>query len=347
MRILCLCLLWWGIAVPKAADIITINGSPDPELHKAILQSVDFIYRESFQEADKQIRWIQKKYSKHPIGPFLKAAAIDARMVYYFSSVEESALMKSCDKAIDLGEKMLRKNKGDKWTAFFVGGAYGYKGTFQARYKKYLTAFRNGWQGVSMLKTLHTSHPDFYDIYLGLGTYHYWSSKFSRLLWWMPGLEDKRSEGIKQLKRVVEDGLYTKEVAAINLIAIYLEEKDYSAAISLSEQMLKRFPQTRLFSFSLAQALFFSGKHSRAEELFRRILDRCDAAKHNNYVYPLKCRSYLARIFQARKADFQAAAECRRALEYAFSKMDAIAVEEELKTVKEVLALTVAKIPEK
>jgi hypothetical protein len=44
-------------------------------------------------------------------------------------------------------------------------------------------------------------------------------------LWWMPGVEDKRREGIEKLLKARTDGTYVKAAASVSLIDVYLNEK--------------------------------------------------------------------------------------------------------------------------
>lgn len=330
--ILCLMLLM----VP-AFGIVSINGQEDKALDAKIREGMDYLYRENFSAALKLFDVVKKKYPDHPVGYFLTAAALDAKMYFYFTSGSESEFMKNCEKAIELGEARMQKSPNDKWNVFFTGGAYGYIGTYQSRYKRYITAFRNGWTGVSNLKQIYDMDNSFSDVLYGLGLYHYWSSKLAKLLWWMPGVGDKREEGISQLKRVMADGQYTSQPAAANLMAIFINEGRYEEAIGIAETMLKKYPGNRIFSFGLAEALYFTGKYGRSLELFADIMDLSDSEEFNNCVNSLHCRLFLARIHEKTKQYYKAAAECRRAMTYRFSETDAIVAQDYLDEIKGIL----------
>jgi hypothetical protein len=192
---------------------IIINGKSDPGLDKSVLAGLEHLQHERFSRSLRVFEKIKGDYPDHPVGYFLVAVALDAKMYFYCSSANESEFMKNCEQAIEVGERLLQKTPDDKWLLFFTGGAYGYMGTYKARYKNYITSFRNGWTGVSMLKKIYKKDKTFVDVLLGLGTYNFWSSKFSKALWWMPGLSDKRELGINQLKKVVQQGEYTRYAA--------------------------------------------------------------------------------------------------------------------------------------
>ncbi|OGS37451.1 MAG: hypothetical protein A2293_10990 [Elusimicrobia bacterium RIFOXYB2_FULL_49_7] len=322
LLLMLLCFVWPGQA------LIVINGKEEPVLDRTVNDGMALLYKDEFSAAIKVFSEVRAKYPYHPIGYFLIAAALDAKMVFYYSGFLEADFMKNCEKAIEKGEEQLQKLPNDKWLLFFVGGAYGYMGTFQARYKNYISAFRNGWTGVSLLKQINANNPDFVDPLFGLGTYHYWSSRLSKALWWMPGLKDERVTGITQLERCLNRGEFTRVPAAGNLMRIFIEEKRFADAIRLAEQQLKIYQNNRIFLYNLAEAYYLSNDLNEAEKYFVQVVDLCDSEEFNNNVGSLKCHSYLAKIYEVKKLYVKALAECRRGKQYKFNETDKLLAQE-------------------
>jgi tetratricopeptide (TPR) repeat protein len=329
-------LLLLGLLLPVLA-IVTIDGREDKSLDGKIREGMDYLYRENYSAAIRLFEGVKKQYPDHPVGYFLTAAALDAKMYFYYSTANESEFMKNCEKAIEIGELKMQQNPSDKWNIFFTGGAYGYIGTFQSRYKRYITSFRNGWTGVSYLKQIYDMDNSFVDVLYGLGLYHYWSSKLSKLLWWMPGVGDKREEGISQLKKVMVEGYYTAQPAATNLMWIFMAEGRYEEAMAIAQDMLNKYPNNRIFSFGLAEACYNLEKYEKSAALFNYIMDMSDSEEFNNNVNSLHCRIFLARIHEKTKGYYKAVAECRRALAYRFNETDKIVAQDYLVEAKEIL----------
>ena len=178
------------------------------DIHSWSIAAVDYVYGEQYNDAEETARKIIEKYPAHPAGYFFMALAIDSWMVAHVSDKKEEEFFRYCDLAVEKGEKILDKNPKDEWALFFIGGAEGYKGTFEARYGRWITAFRYGWKGVSVLMKLRDAKCDLVDIDVGIGCYEYWRSALIKSLWWMPNVDDKRQEGIalvqKARKRVSE-----------------------------------------------------------------------------------------------------------------------------------------------
>lgn len=334
-----ICVLWLltTATAPSGAVPLTIFGKDAREVDAKIHEGMDLLYKENFSGALKLFEGVRKQYPDHPVGYFLKAAALDARMYFFYSARDEAEFNRNCEKAIEVGEVIMQKNPGDKWNAFFTGGAYGYLGTFQTRYKKYITSFRNGWTGVSYLKQVYDLDRNFVDALYGLGLYHYWSSKMAKLLWWMPGIQDKREEGIDQLKKVMEQGQYTALPAATNLMWIFLAEGRYAESMEIAQKYLVKYPNNRVFSFGLAELYFWTEKYGPSEQAFQKILDYCDSEDYNNNVSSLKCRLFLARIYEKQKLWVKAAAECRRGLAYRYNETDMLVTQDFQAELKEIL----------
>ena len=95
-----------------------------------------------------------KRYPEHPAGYFFYAVVLDEWTGYYQSTKKENEFYRYCDLAVEKGQAMLDKQSTDAWAKFFVGGTEGLKGNFESRYERWITAFRYGWKGVSILKDL-------------------------------------------------------------------------------------------------------------------------------------------------------------------------------------------------
>jgi tetratricopeptide (TPR) repeat protein len=153
----------------------------------------------------------------------------------------------------------------------------------------------------------------------------------------MPGLGDKRALGISQLLKVVNEGLYTGLPAAATLVRIYIEEKRYEEAENLVKRILRKYPGNRNFSFDLAEIYFLTGRYNESEKLYTTILDRSDAEAFNNNINSLRCRTFLAKIYEKKKVYYKALAECRRALRYTYNQTDKIVAKEYMAEVRTVM----------
>jgi tetratricopeptide (TPR) repeat protein len=275
----------------------TANAVPlQDEIEQNGILVIDLIYKEDFKNAEETARRLIKKYPDNPAGYFYVAATLDAWMAFYFDKKKENEFYKFCDLALEKSEKILAKNPGDEWTLFFMGGAEGYKGTYEARYERWITAFRYGWRGVSILLKLVDMKSDIEDVNYGVGSYDYWRSAMINTLWFMPKIKDKREEGIKRLTIAAEKGILTKLTSQTALIEILLNENRSADAIVYVDKMLAEYPMSSQLMWEKARALYGLHQFDESRQYFTKVLSRYEEDEYKSVYYPVLCHYWLARV---------------------------------------------------
>jgi tetratricopeptide (TPR) repeat protein len=292
---------------------------PD-DLHKWALASIDYVYKENFKLAEEEAKRISKKYPDHPAGYFFSAVALDSWMAYHQTKSKEREFYRYCDLAIEKGEQLLVRNPNDEWAKFFKGGADGYKGTYESRYERWITAFRYGWKGVSTLLELKAAKSDIVDIYYGIGNYDYWRSALIKVVWFMPGVEDRRQQGIDQLYNVRSHGVYTKITSSAALVEILINESNFKDALQISEEMLIKYPFSSVFLWGKAKALYGLKRYQESALILSTILGKMESASIDNHFRTTMCHIYHSRISLETGNYAQAVRECESINSYEFKE---------------------------
>jgi tetratricopeptide (TPR) repeat protein len=281
-------------------------------MHEMALNVIEFVFMEKFKYAEEEAKKIIKKYPHHPAGYFFYATSLEALMNYYETTKREEEFYKFCDIAIEKAENLLAKNKDDDWALFFLGGADGIKGTYEFRNEKWITSFRHGWKGVSNLLELKKKNPQIIDVNFGIGTYDYWRSSMTKVLWWMPGMENRSTQGIEELYESAKNGIYTRISSYANLVTILNNEKRFAEALAIAEEMLEKYPKNIRFLLGKAIALYGEQKFYEAEPIFRYILSRVESESFDNHYNAILCHLWLAKIYLETKRYTLCLAECNR-----------------------------------
>jgi tetratricopeptide (TPR) repeat protein len=289
------------------------------DIHSLALASIDYIYDEKYREAEAETEKIIKKYPDHPAGYFFMAVAIDSWMSRYFSDKRDDEFYRYCDLAIEKAEEMVDKDTTEKWALFFWGGAEGYKGTFEFRYERWITAFRHGWKGVSILQKLLDQKCEITDIEYGIGSYEYWRSALMKSMWWMPRVEDKRSRGIEKVLSAQKNGVYTKVCASATLIDIYLNEKKYKEALNIAVDVGQQYPSSNMFMLGKARAFFGLGEFEEADKVFRQILSKAKASLCNDNALVVVCHYWLAKSHLTQRRFAECITECNQMKQYSIT----------------------------
>ena len=91
----------------------------------------------------------------------------------------------------------------------------------------------------------------FYDAFTAIGNFEYWKSRKAA---WLPFVSDKSSEGIKYIKKAVNNPGYNNYLAVYSLQWIYIDQKKYNDVIKLSEPVIEKYTESRFFKWALARA---------------------------------------------------------------------------------------------
>lgn len=289
------------------------------EMHEHAMSTIECVYKENFESAEIEAKKIIRRYPDHPAGYFFSAIVADAWMAHYWSKSRENEFYKYCDLAISKGEELLKRDRNNEWAKFFIAGSDGYKGTYEARFERWITAFRYGWQGVSKLIDMERTGTTVADVNYGIGSYDYWRSAMMQTLWFMPKVDDRRQKGIDRLYLVKEKGVYTRDAAAASLVDIFLNEKRFEDALILSDEMLKKYPNTRLFLMGKAKALFGLGDYEKSKFFFELLQKMCQEYREGDSYMVITCHYWLAKNFLKQKDYARTLMECNRMTYYKIS----------------------------
>ena len=322
------------------------NPALQQDLHNAVLSVMDQVYHEQFDQARDDARKLIRKYPNEPAGYFVMAFATDSWMAHHQSDKYENEFYRYCDQVIEKGEKKLLEPNASMWNKFFIGGADGYKGTFEARYERWITAFRFGWKGVAVLLEIEKSGAKIPDIQYGIGCYNYWRSAMMKSLWWMPGVEDKREEGIQQLKKARSSGVYTSVAASMELVTILINEQRFDEALTIADEGLKKYPESTIFTWGKSRSLAGVGEHDKAILFARKIIDKTERKKDDNHFNVIQYHMHIARTQIKQKKYVQALSTCNKIAGYKCDKTIKKRLEptfKELKSLKKIAVRGVKK----
>jgi len=237
-------------------------------------RGISRVYDENFHAALATFDSVIRQEPSSPRGYFFVAAAYSNLTGDYRNLSYAAKFLEHVNKAIEIGAA---KDKSDSATAddlFYYGGAVGYRGIYRSFTGDWVGAFRDGLRGRSLLKRSFEADDTNKDIYLGLGTYDYWRSAMTKILWWMPFFSDKRERGIQEILVAAENAKFSSLEAAYALVRIYYDYEKYDELFELWESKLKEMnPIDPFANYWLGLAYLETGQFDRALESFQTILN--------------------------------------------------------------------------
>ena len=281
---------------------------PDPIFHDIVSRGINMVFDEQYEKSLSIFRELEEMYPNHPGPNFFKAATYQSWMSNFRINNFQQELEKNVQLAIDKGNGLLRKGRDDPWLYFYVGAAYGYRAFNRFRKHDFIGAYLDGKKGVNNFDKALTIEPTLYDVYLGLGVYHYWrtaKSKFLRVIaFWM---SDKRELGLRQIEFSVDHALYSRNEAIYALIVAFFDSSRYEKALNLYNRTIARKKRPSLSDlYYKGRLLIQFQRWEEAETTFQKILQRIEKREYTSVGYQIESKYWIALALMAQNKEFDA-----------------------------------------
>lgn len=302
-----------------------------------INEGINATLNEKYLYANGIFKQIIKEKPEDPAGHFFLGALYQAEMMDYEGEFKEKEFYSELETAVKLAGNRIKSRKETPWDYLYLGNSYGYMGIYKARKGGWWSAFKNTMKAKSAFKKAVELNPNFYDAYVGLGSYHYWTSYYTKSFAWLPFFADERKKGKEELALAAENSLFSR-VAALNaLIWIYIKEKNYSRAISLADSLQKVYPDGKIFLWALATACYEKYDWHKALEYYGLIKKRLDNNPAENYYNLIECQYRMADSYFNSGNFTGCILAAREALGYNLDKRTRERQKENLNKIKELL----------
>lgn len=269
---------------------------PDSATGELILSVQSLLFNDKFQKADSLCQMFIASYPNIPIGHILLAGTKLGEMSDLEDPLHSEDFRKLIDTSLALCNSKLNSAAGRKAAFYHLwrGHAHAYRSLFESRFGSFTSAIKHGFKAHDDYQNGLKNDSTLYDLYFGLGNYHFWKSVKAGLLRTIGIINNDIDQGIKELHLAADSGEYFAEAARNSLIWIRLEQKEYDSVISAANEMLKKYPESRTLRWPLAVAFFENRQFDKSAEHFLYLSQHFDYAP-GNYFNLIECdyRLYL------------------------------------------------------
>jgi hypothetical protein len=182
--------------------------------------------------------------------------------------------------AVEKGQKALTQNKYAKIELLsYMASCYGSLARFQiTRKASYFSAMRAGMKAVRYADEVHKMDPNYYDVYVGLGAYNYFTSNIPAVIrpfaLLMGAHRGQKEVGLQQLRTAMEKSRYSRTEAKIVYYVVLLQEKQYTDAFRLLEQIHQEFPDNFVLYNWIADWFKQQQKYAEGAQYFESEVSR-------------------------------------------------------------------------
>ena len=254
-------------------------------LNELAKKGMDLAYDMKFDEAIATFDELIQKDPNDAQGYFLKAACY---LWMYGINMNDETLGEKVKAfsllTADVAKQILKKDENNIDALYYMGVSYGNIARYFGMTKNYLNGYWYAKKAKNCLLEVLEKDPENYDVYIGLGLYHYYADvmpKFIKVLSFLLGIEGDREKGIKELRLAIAKSDFTRTEAMYYLADLLLYyEKNYEDASVLFEELVKKYPNNILLGLNLGQSYHGLQKHDQAVEIYEAALNSDTIAKN-------------------------------------------------------------------
>lgn len=270
---------WWKkteeAEKERSKGMLLLTSEVQIEATTAINQMYNF----KFPEAEREFNYLKVKYPNHPLPDFLLGLSQWWRIVPNTGNeVFDDRLIEYMDSSIDKAQKIWDESENPE-AAFFMAGAYAFKGRLHAERKNWTRATLAAKNALKYLEYSREFADFSPELMFGDGLYNYYfhfiKQNFPLLrpvLWLFP--KANKQMGIQQLEKVSYQAFYTRTEARYFLLQIYGIENMSEKAFDMAKYTYENFPDNPYFHRTYARSAFLLGKLDLAMTLSKDILNK-------------------------------------------------------------------------
>ena len=318
---------------PSSALMAAVGDAFDARIDRGL----ETLYQGQYQEAIDTFDAFISQHPKNPAGYFFKAGAYQLRSMAYETEAWDDIQTALLDSSLELANAAVNQDRRDPWAFFIRGGTYAYRAAIKVRSKDYFSALSNGLSAVSDLNKAAALDPQLYDAYMGIGSFHYFRTKATSVLKWLPFIGDNRERGIAEIKLAIEKGRYSKVMAQNGLAWIYVDYGKYPQALEQARQLESSYPQNHVFFWIAPEVHWRTKQWDKGSEGYARLLKLLDQSQPMNNYNRVVVGGRLAKCYLQGKKYREAREASQKALELALDERSARRLKNERARAYEVL----------
>ena len=262
----------------------------------------ELIYNDKFKEADSLNKDFISNNQNDPAGYLFQMGLLMAVMTDGEENNHEKEFNSYSDSATTIIDSLLLRLSGKDraWYHLLKGHMYVYKSLWESRFGSKLSSVKLGYKAKGEYEKGLKSGSSCYDLYFGLGAFHYWKSAKAGLLRTLGFFSNDKKKGIKELKLAIDSSVISRQSARNAMIWIWIDRKDYDSAIATATEMLKKFPDGKIFLWPLAEAYYRKTEYLKGVEVLQLLREKL-VISPGNYYNLIECDYKICENFRLLK----------------------------------------------
>ncbi|MCB9664887.1 MAG: tetratricopeptide repeat protein [Alphaproteobacteria bacterium] len=184
------------------------------------------------------------------------------------------------------------------WEEILLAVVVGIEAIHDARRSRYLGALRLAFEAIDHVEKARALAPTFVDLQLADGLYNFWRTVLTEQSKVLPTFGSRKEEGLLQIRKVIDEGVFLSAMARFALAISWLEEEDHAKARDELLANFKRYPDNIINTMLLGMTLVYMDKHEAGLDLFDQVL-RVEPRARRVHYYRAVALQELGRLDEA------------------------------------------------
>lgn len=296
--------------MPRANDLLEYPkevyvGARQLGLKRAFVhharQALDRIYERRYDEAQAYFDELQAAYPGTAVAPIGEVIVWQAVMLENFDFEHDAAYRKASGEA----ERQLRAALDDPgneaWEHLMLATILGLEAIHDARVERYMAALTGAFEAIDQVEKARAAAPDFLDLQLADGLYNYWRTVITEQSSFLPSFGDHKEEGLEQIRRVADGGVFLGPPARLAMAFSWIEERQYKRAHNYLLRNRQDYPGNVINNLVLGTNHMNLDQHQAALDLFDEVIRKQPEGRRVHY-YRGRVLQKLGRQDAAREA---------------------------------------------
>jgi len=263
------------------ADTKTGGKSQPGQLIEKIRLAMDASYRMDNQRSEYIFNEAISEWPEDPMPYLFKGGLYLNKFRYLNSNMEEEIvrlkeqILYLNNKVIDIASKLIVENPNDMNAYYCLGGANGNLGRFYILNGQWWKGYWKGKKGFKIMEKIVKKDQEYYDAYLGLGIYHYFSATLPKVVkvisFLLGSPKGDKEKGIMELKLVRDNSTLLSIEARKILLRAFRWEKDWDEFYHTSKWLSEHYPENLYFQIPYIYGLTQNKQYNEAQHLLNKV----------------------------------------------------------------------------
>jgi len=261
--------------------------SVDPTFVHDVRIGLEKVYQRDYKAARTHFEGLNQKYPGAailPCGQILVWQSMMMENVDFAYESQYNTAHKEARHALDAAQKA---PGNEAWENVLLTAVVGVEAIHQLRHEELGSAFKLGLEAMGYADKVKQLAPNFVDIQLATGLFNYWASSIALTAGGLDWKEDKRAEGITQMKRVEGQGTFLRPAASLALTLTWLEEGKKREALQSGLKNQRQYPANVVNNIVLSRVFMHNGAYADAERVLKAIATTSPENTRVNYLLGL------------------------------------------------------------